>query len=171
MELKQAIENRRSIRHYKEMELKKEQIQDILNYGVLAPSAHNRNPWRFIVIHENQELKKEIADTLRNKSDASTNLTCEVIDTCSALVLVYADIEEEIFDVQSVGACIENMLLRATDLGISSLWIGYILKIEEELKRKFETDKKLIAAIALGYSDVFPKPRPRKSLEEVSVWY
>lgn len=170
MELKQAIENRRSIRHYKEVDLKKEQIQDILNYGVLAPSAHNRNPWRFIVIHENKELKKEIADTLRNKSDVSTNLTCEVIDNCSALVLVYAEIEEELFDVQSVGACIENMLLRATDLGIASLWIGYILKIEEELKIKFETDKKLVAAIALGYSDVSPKPRPRKSLEEVTIW-
>ena len=62
------------------------------------------------------------------------------------------------------------MILKATDLNISSLWIGYTLKIEEELKELLNTDKTLIATLALGYSDAKPKPRPRKELDSVSEW-
>lgn len=171
MELSAVIENRRSIRHYINKEISKETIKDILNYGILAPSAHNRQPWHFIVIHENMDLKNAIADRLYQKIGEKGELTCEAIKNSSALILVFADIEHATFDIQSVGACIENLILRAYDLGVSSLWIGYILEIEEELQKEFNTDKKLIAAVTLGYSEHNPKPRPRKNLEEVSTWY
>lgn len=171
MELKKTIENRRSIRHYINKEIPKNIIEDILNYGILAPSAKNRQPWYFIIIKEDKKLKNKIADTLEDKKGAEGSLTCEVIRTCSTLIMVYADITDVVLDIQSVGACIENMLLRAHDKNIASLWIGYILEIEEELKKILKTDKKLIASIALGYSEAKPKPRPRKDLKEVSTWY
>ena len=85
--------------------------------------------------------------------------------------MVFADIEDDVMDIQSVGACIENMILRATDLGIGSLWVGYIVKLEKELQKLFNKDKKLIAGVALGYTDTNPKERPRKTLEEVLEWY
>ena len=90
---------------------------------------------------------------------------------CSALILVFAKIENELMDIQSIGACIENMLLTATDLNIGSLWIGYIVSIESALQSMFNTSDKLVAAIALGHTDKIPKPRPRKTLEECSTWY
>lgn len=169
MELKNVIESRRSIRHYLKKELAKEDLEDILKCGILAPSAKNRQPWHFIIIKEDKDLKNKIANLLETKLTESA-LTSEVIRTCSAVIMVYADIENTILDVQSVGACIENMLLQSTDLGISSLWIGYTLEIAEELKELLNTDKTLIATIALGYSEVHPKPRPRKVLEEVIDW-
>lgn len=63
------------------------------------------------------------------------------------------------------------MILRARDLDVASLWIGYIIKIESELQRKFSLEKRLIAAVALGYTDYFPSKRPRKTLNEVCSWY
>lgn len=169
MELETVIESRRSIRHYTDKEIDKKDIESILNSGILAPSAKNRQPWHFIVIKEDKDLKKDIANLLEEKlSEAS--LTSEVIRTCDSIIMIYADIENTILDVQSVGACIENMILKATDLGISSLWIGYTLQIEEELKEKLNIDKTLIATLALGYSENKPKPRPRKSIEEVTIW-
>lgn len=170
MELKEAINSRRSIRHFNDKKISKEIIEEILQAGILAPSAHNRQPWNFYVI-ENKEKRKEIADTLLTKTDLSTQLTCEAIKDCSVLILVFANITDELMDVESVGACIENMVLQATDLNVGSLWIGYITKIETELKEMFQTNQKLIAAIALGYTNTNPKPRPRKSLEEVTYWY
>ena len=170
MELTEVIKNRRSIRHFNNEKLSKETINKILTSGILAPSAKNRQPWNFIVI-ENPDLKKEIGDLLEKKTTDETNLTCEVIRECQALILVYGDIEHEIFDVESIGACIENMILEAYNLNVGSLWIGFILQIEEELKKKFKTDKKLIAAVALGYTNTNPKPRPRKTLEECTKWY
>lgn len=163
------INNRRSIRHYIEKTIDKKDIESILASGILAPSAKNRQPWHFVIIKSDIDLKEKIANLLEEKLPEAS-LTSEVIKTCDTIIMVYADIEDTILDVQSVGACIENMILKATDLGISSLWIGYTLKIEEELKELLDTDKTLIATLALGYSETKPKPRPRKTLESVSVW-
>lgn len=170
MELTKVMEERRSVRHYNDKKLDRKTIVDILNYGIMAPSAHNRQPWHFIVV-EDQAKKENIANVLEHSSDDPVMVTCNVIRECSALVLVFADITDEVMDVQSVGACIENMVLRAKDLDVASLWIGYILRIEKELQKGFSCDKKLIAAVALGYTDHFPSKRPRKTLEEVSEWY
>ena len=170
METKKAIEERRSIRSFKKQDISREVVEDILNYAILSPSAHNRQPWHFIVI-ENQGLKKEIGDLLQSKMGDIAQVTSNVIRESQVLILVFADITEEIMNIVSVGACIENMILRARDLDVASLWIGYILNIEEELKNKFALDKKLISAVALGYTDHFPSKRPRKELNEVSEWY
>lgn len=87
------------------------------------------------------------------------------------MILVFATIENEIMDIESLGASIENMLLEATNINVGTLWIGYILEVEKELQKIFKTDKKLISAIALGHFDKNPKPRPRKTMEEVTEWY
>lgn len=170
MELGKAIESRRSIRSFNDKVLDKNIIVDILNHAILAPSAKNRQPWYFVVI-QNPDLKKEIGDSLYTKMGDVSKITSNVIKDCQALVLVYADIEDMIMDTVSVGACIENLILRATDLEVASLWIGFILHVEQELKEKLQIDKKLVSAVALGYSLEKPNKRPRKTLEEVSRWY
>lgn len=170
MELSKVIEERRSVRHYNDKKLDRKIIEDILNNAILAPSAHNRQPWHFVIVQD-QILKKEIGDCLQNKMGDIGKVTCDVIRESQALVLVFADIEDMVMDLVSVGACIENMILRAKDLDVASLWIGYILNIENELQEKFGLFKKLISAVALGYTDHFPSKRPRKTLEEVSEWY
>ena len=170
MELSQVILDRRSVRHFNDKKLDRGIIEDILEFAILAPSAHNKQPWHFVVVQD-QEEKSKISLLLSSGSSDPVMTTCDVIRDCSALVLVFADITDEVMDVQSVGACIENMVLRAKDLDVASLWIGYILRIEKELQKEFSCDKKLIAAVALGYTDHFPSKRPRKTLEEVSEWY
>lgn len=170
MELSKIIESRRSIRSFNDKMLDKNTILDILNYAILAPSAKNRQPWYFVIV-QNQDLKKDIGNILYEKMGDISRTTSNVIKDCQALVLVYADIEDMIMDTVSVGACIQNMILRATDLNVASLWIGFILHIDSELKEKFKIDKKLVSAVALGYSDETPNKRTRKSLDEVSKWY
>lgn len=170
MELGKVIEDRRSIRSFNDKVLAKDIIVDILNYAILAPSAKNRQPWYFVVV-EDQNKKEYIADLLEQKSSDEVKMTCNVMRECSTLVLVFADIEDMIMDVVSVGASIENMILRARDLDVASLWIGFILKIEKELKKEFNLNKRLVSCIALGYTDHFPSKRPRKTLFEVSEWH
>lgn len=171
MELKEAIEIRRSIRHYNGQEVSTDEIKEIINGAIKSPSAHNKQPWSFYIIHENKAKKDEIADILLSNTGDYTAQTCNVIKECSALILVFAKIENELMDIESVGAAIENMLLTATDLNIASLWIGYIINIESILQAMFNTSDKLVAAVALGHTDKIPKPRPRKTLEECTLWY
>lgn len=171
METFEAISTRRSIRHFNSEPVTEEELKKIVEAGILSPSAHNRQPWHYIIINKDKELKDKIGDILKENTSDATTQTCNVIKECSSLILVFANIEDSVMDIQSVGASIENMLLMATNLNIGTLWIGYILEVEEILKKMFHTDKKLIAAIALGHFDKNPKPRPRKTLEEVSEWY
>lgn len=169
MEFIDVIKNRRSIRHFTDEDITHEEIKEIIEAGILAPSAHNRQPWHFIVV-EDINLKEKIASWLRLKK-SEAEMTANVIKSSKALILVFAQMENELMDIQSVGASIENMVLMAFDKNIGSLWIGYIVAIEKELQEMFKTNKKLIAAVALGKTNVFPKPRPRKEIDEVLEWY
>ncbi len=170
MELSKVICDRRSIRYFNEKKIEEKYIIDILNHGIKSPSAHNRQPWYFIVLSDKNK-QMEVANILEGNTDLSTKITCDAIRNCSHCILVFADITDDLMDIQSVGACIENMTLRATDLNFGSLWIGYIVKVEKQLQQLFNTNKTLVAALALGYKDASPKERPRKSLEEISEWY
>lgn len=171
METFEAISTRRSIRHFNSEEVSAQDLKKIIEAGILSPSAHNRQPWYYIVINKDKDLKNKISDILESCTGEETIQTCNVIKECSSLILVFATIEDGIMDTLSIGASIENMLLEATNINVGTLWIGYILKIEQELQNMFKTNKNLISAIALGHFDKNPKPRPRKTMEEVTEWY
>ncbi len=76
----------------------------------------------------------------------------------------------EICNIQSIGASIQNMLLAATEKGIGSLWICDIFFAYSELCKWLNSDGQLIAAIAFGYPNEFPKERPRKKLDGILEW-
>ena len=73
----------------------------------------------------------------------------------------------EICDTLSIGASIENMLLKATELGLGTLWIANTCYAYKELTQYLETSQQLVGAIALGYANEAPMQRPRKKMEEV----
>jgi nitroreductase len=72
--------------------------------------------------------------------------------------------------LQSVGAAIENMALEATALGIGSFWICDIYFAYDEIAAWLGTDKQIVAALSLGYTDKTPSPRPRHRLGDVTAW-
>ena len=69
----QEIENRRSIRKYKPDAVSKEILEHIIYSATLAPSAKNRQPWKFIV-YQGKE-KDRLVDVMRNgiNSEKSTH--------------------------------------------------------------------------------------------------
>ena len=69
MELKETIKNRRSIRKYKNTEISKEIIEDLIDCARLAPSAKNRQPWKFVIVTNN--IKNQIADIMLEKENSS----------------------------------------------------------------------------------------------------
>lgn len=179
-----VIKNRRSIRNFKKQPLEESILKEILEAGRLAPSAKNRQPWYFVVLQG--RYKDEIADIMieyANKTDkedyetkhckSSVKATANVIRKAPVLVLVYkeADSEWNIGDTLSIGACIENMILQATDLGLGSLWIRDTYCLSKEITDKYCKEKELICSVAFGYSNETPKVRPRKSLNNIVTWW
>ena len=72
-----------------------------------------------------------------------------------------------------MGAMIENMLLKATDLEIGSVWIGNVVPMQKEISNYLKIDdrnKKLVSAVALGYPLHEPKPLSRKKLLDIVLY-
>jgi len=185
METLKSIEERRSIRGYTKEKLSREIVEDILNCGRLAPSAKNRQPWYFVVVES--DIKDKIADmmieyTLNNDvtnerkilgHKSSVNPTANVIKEAPILVLIFREKNENwiVGDNLSIGACVENMCLRATDLGIGSLWIRDTVYVAEDIAKMLgHEDMELNCALTLGYPAQNPKMRPRKNLEDIIEW-
>lgn len=182
----ESIENRRSIRLFKSDDISKEIVEDILNCGRLAPSAKNRQPWYFVVTKG--KTKDKIADmmieytinnddTLERKNlgcASSVNPTANVIKQAPILVLIFREKNDNwiIGDNLSIGACVENMCLRATELEIGTLWIRDTVYVAEDVAKMLNHENmELNCALAIGYSNQNPKQRPRKELKDIVEWY
>ena len=168
MDFIDIVKRRRSIRKYLPIEVRKEDIEKIIDAGTLAPSAHFKEPWEVLVV---KKAKQEIARFMKEYSEQKSE---DTIETCDTILLIYCNnFEQEKYNLLSIGAMIENMLLEATNLGIGSLWIGNILHVEEQVNAYFQInskEKKLISAVALGYSGKEPKELVRKKGSEITKY-
>lgn len=191
------IENRRSIRKFEEREIPREIVDKILTAGIKAPSAKNRQPWKFTVvtgsakartvelmrsgIKREQETGRLLPGSKRHIADAWH--TAKIMDEAPVLIMIanpggkslYESLtpEERLFewaDIQSVGAAVENMILEARSLGIGSLWICNIFFAYEELSEFFGGSGVLMAALSLGYAAETPHARPRKPFDETVTY-
>lgn len=191
-----AIENRRSIRKYKDIPVPREIIEKILSAGILAPSSKNRQPWEFIVVSGSskkemlavmeQGLAREKETPLLPGSASflqGAEYTMEVMAQAPVVILIMNPLglpfhqeltpEERIFEIcnsQSLGAAIENMALMATALGIGSLWVCDIYFAYAELEKWVGKKDQLFAAFVLGYADEMPAARPREPLASKVSW-
>ncbi len=190
MDVLQAIQNRRSIRRFKPDALSRETIAAILDAARLAPSGKNNQPWRFVVV-QNDEREKMYACLeaglknafINGRSTGSAEYSFRIMREAPATVFIFnprdtapwneqtiLDRVLRIVDTQSVGGAIENMLLRAQELSVGSLWICDIFSAYEELCAWLGRDMLLVAAVALGYADEAPPARPRLPLAELVEW-
>lgn len=191
-----SIYTRRSIRKFTNQEVPINLIEDILEAGRAAPSAKNRQPWKFIVFgNENKseliysmeqgiireengtpllpKTRNGIPDaknTLRVMKEAPIIIVVMNTNSRSASPFLSIDSDErvvEICDSLSIGAAIENMLLKAESLGLGTLWIANTFFAYNELMEHLKISGQLVSAIAVGYAGENPVQRPRKEIKEI----
>lgn len=177
MELIEAIKGRRSIREFKSTPVPREFIEDILEAGNWAPSAKNVHPWRFTVLtgKSKDSYNLMFRDSLNTfikkqgrKKAGSTPWTLEIMEEALVVVIVWNAGEYDWTTLEhSVAAAIQNICLRAYDLGLGSLWIGDVFYAYDETRRYFNKEWKLSGAVALGYAGTEGKIPKKKTIEEV----
>ncbi len=146
--MEHIIHSRYSCRRFQKKALSRELIETVIKAGMQAPSAKNERPWEFIAVTEKE--------TLRKMAEASPYANC--LSQAPAAVLVMADMErtgDGAWWIQDISACIENMLLKAVDLGLGSVWLGMYPRQDrvKYLKELFQLPSNLIpaAVLPLGY--------------------
>jgi nitroreductase len=191
MNTREAIAARRSIRRFNADPIPEEALHAILKAGTQAPSGKNRQPWKFVVVQEDKRaemvrvMRQGIAKRKAEGMDiGSAEWTAAVMEEAPVTVFVYNphgthpwlersddQVWSDVVNIQSIGAAIQNMLLAAQDLGISSLWICDVFYAYTELGEWLGEESQMIAAVSLGYPAESPEARPRKPVEQVTRWH
>ena len=156
MELNEALQKRRSIRNFIDKPVDKKIIESLINAAALAPSACNVQGWKFIAV-DNEKIKQKIFET--GGSIAIKNSPTGIL----ALYDNQTENYEYQDDIQSASAAIQNLLLKATELGLGACWICHLPR-KKTLRKIFNIPANYspIAYILLGYPRFKPIEMPRK---------
>jgi len=194
MELIKAIEDRRSIRKFKEDKVSKQLITKLIEAARLAPSGVNIQPARYVVIKS-----KEARAKLNECTQLSFVVNAPVVIACCVDLQSMNDTQirvKELIDANAfadttleskgkeekismdeaaikaylnlnVAIAIEHIALRAVDLGLGTCWV---MMFDHEKAKKIlslEDKYEIVALLPVGYPDQDPKQRPRLPLNDL----
>lgn len=179
--LSDIIRTRRSIRRFQQRDVPRDRLERLLDAATWAPSAHNRQPWRFVVLtraEDRSRLAEAMAARLRRDLEAD-GVPAEAIQadtarsiarlTGAAVLIVvgmtmqdmdtYPDARrqdaERTMAVQSVAMAAQNLLLMAHAEGLGACWLCAPLFCGDVVRDTLElsADWEPQSIIALGYPD------------------
>lgn len=178
MNIEEAIEKRFSCRHFSDRKIPDEEIMSIINAARLAPSAHNRQNWAFMILKG--EEKNQLSRIMLSLFDGdyshfppfckTSKVSAKVIGNSSHAILCLKKKDDmwNTEDLLSIGAAIENMLLEATSKGFAALWIRDTFYTEDKIKEAFNIEEyDLVSVITLGYPAREEKQKLKKSIDEI----
>lgn len=192
------LRTRRSVRRFKPDPVPDSVIENILTTATFAPSAHNRQQWRFVVLTE-LSSKEKMADAMAldfqrdlerdglpaEKIESQIDRSKERITSTPVIILlcldmsemdVYADETrnnaEYMMTVQSVAAAGLQILLAAHAEGLGGVWTCWPLFTQETIQKTLNLPKpwEPQGMFFVGYPKKFPDVRDKKTLDEVTIY-
>ncbi|HUI92562.1 MAG TPA: nitroreductase family protein [Chitinivibrionales bacterium] len=185
-----SIFNRHSIRSFTDKSVSQSDITSILDAANQAPSAHNQQSWRFVIIRgtKKTELVNLVTENsarfprptsallrMAARSIASAPVVIAVMNTGELirrgpeLFEVDSDPVRDFFrimEIQSSAAAVENMLIAATSLGLASVWLGILIMIQKEVLSFLEFPAgEFMAVVPVGYAQKSSAGPKKKSLD------
>ncbi len=164
-----AIKERRSIRKFEKRDIPDATIGRLLESAHLAPSAGNLEPWKFVVVKQD-ELKEKLSQAAYSQESLSSAPVCIVV--CAEpgrSAAKYGERGANLYCLQDTAAAVENILLTATGYGLGSCWVGAFN--EEEVQEDLGLDPGLrpVAMIPVGYPASEVDEIPRRPVDEVTL--
>jgi nitroreductase len=174
-----AVKNRVSIGKFLDQKVPVELIINMLDYAVYAPNHKLREPWRFIILHdEGKDLfihryLSELSDDQQNEIKPTLLKVFSAPLVLAVIMPTSKDMRDELEDFQANAAMIQNFLLLANENQLASFW---------KTPRYIESDKFkdvlgvlpheiVTALIMIGYSDQIPVPKKRKEASDLVTLY
>jgi nitroreductase len=163
MEFLDLIKARYSVRKYKSEPIEEEKLNIILEAARLAPTAHNQQPFKLIVVKTegNEENLKRIYPA---------NFFVEapiIICACAILEEGWTRDDGKNYTEVDTSIVMDHLILAATNLGLGTCWIGkFDLKAAREVLNIPENVLPLVFT-PIGYPDDKPRPKKRKNIDEI----
>jgi nitroreductase len=175
--LDDIIGKRRSVRKYSEKKIEKRKLFEILDSSRFAPSACNKQPWRFIIVDQKKKVQeifnKCLGGIVSNRWAQSVPVFVVACARKSLLVHKVAERYKNVpYHYLDMGAAIEHILLKATQQGLGTCWIGWFNKRSLRKILHIPRGVEIVSLIAIGYAseDVEIKERESINIDEILFW-
>jgi len=163
MELFEAIQKRCSVREYESRDVEDDKLRLVLEAGIAAPTARNRQDFKFVVVRD---------DALRAKlAAASEQEWMEAVPVIIAIVgltperIMFCEVPSDPVDC---AIAIDHMTLTAVAQGLGTCWIGHFKQADCKKILGIPADAKIVEMLTLGYPAKKPaKEKKRKSFDEI----
>ena len=163
MEFKDIIRKRRSVRKFTDEPISNEKLHRVLEAARLAPSASNRQAWKFVVVKDANK-RKALAQAANNQA---------FVGEAPIIIVAVALMPERIMscDVPSyavdLAIAIEHIVLAAVDEELGTCWIGAFSQENARRILGIPDKYKVVTVMPIGYPAVETAARSRKPVEEV----
>lgn len=163
MDVQQAIKKRRSVRAYQDRPVEEEKLRKVLDAARMAPSAHNAQAWKFVVVKD-EERREELAGAALNQQFVAqapvviAGVALEPERLMSSGVPAYA---------VDLAIALDHITLAAVEQGLGTCWIGAFNQKEVRKLLDVPEDCKIVALMTLGYPADKTSFKSRKELDEV----
>jgi len=163
MNVMEAIRKRYSIRSYEDKEVEEEKLNLILEAGRLAPSASNRQEWRYVVVRDKQTRQKlvEAAAGQTFVGEAPVVLAC-----CAQTDGHIMRCGQPCYPID-VAISIDHMTLKAVEEGLGTCWIGAFNEAKAKEILGVPDEIRIVELLTLGYPAHVPEGKARKELGEI----
>jgi nitroreductase len=167
MNVFEAIKERRSIRSFKEQDVKEEDIEMLIEAARWAPSAGNIQPWEFIIVRRH-DLREELAEAAFGQ--AFVEEAPIVIVVCAnenRSFQGYSVRGKTLYCIQDTAAAIQNIHLTAHSLGLGTCWIGAFNEEKVVKILKVPNGVRPVAIVPVGCPAESPAPRNRRPISQI----
>lgn len=173
MELLDLIQKRQSDRQYEARPVDRELVVKCLEAARLAPSACNSQPWKFVVVDEQQlvlQVGEAAAGMGMNKFAKEVPvIVAVVLEKMNLTARIGSVIKDKEYSLLDMGIAVEHFCLQAAELGLGTCIMGWFdeKKVKKLLGIK---NKRVLLLITLGYPAGETRRKIRKSLDDMSSW-
>jgi nitroreductase len=163
MDVMEAIRLRRSIRSYADRPVEEEKLNRVLEAGRLAPSAANRQEWRYVVVRE-KGTREKLMKAAKNQT---------FVAEAPVVIAACAETDDHVMSCGQlcypidVAISMDHMTLKAVEEGLGTCWIGAFYADEVKQILGIPEDTHVVELLTLGYPEDVPPPRARKFLNEI----
>jgi len=165
MDFDKVIKERHSARNYTSKKPDWRKIIEAIDAANKAPLAGNITTLKFILVSDKDKIK-EIADASQQSFVGTANNIVVVCSDKKQAVLSYGK-DGEKYALEQAGASIENFLLKITDLGLGSCWVGAFVESMVKETLSIPDNIEVIALFPVGYERGTPLRRRKTSLDNV----
>jgi nitroreductase len=163
VDVSEAIQVRRSIRKYKNTDIEDEKIKKILESARIAPSAANRQQWKFLVVKDDETRNKLVDACNGQKFVAEAPVLIAACSTESNTIMPCGQYAYTV----DLSIALSFMILQATELELGTCWLGAYNESQVKTILGIPDDIRVVGMIVIGYPDEKPGARPRKTMETI----